>query len=451
MDEVSDPSIANQGLSPKKRLLDRLSQTAQGPAELRWTHNKSDVQEVCHLHFLLHACLEHDPDLLVFSLWHDKDYMFLWVTRSIARFSRRLIHKTRQVQHNMSHCGILAGEEKQAKSWERNLVSFWIQFKGHTQVFHLRRRQQDGHVTCLKHVNLGRTWWCRWKVDDATFHAGFCLGVGEHEGLITTAKFRRSTIIPCMLLQSFDCRSRSNRPCAAKVKNHVCRMVSKIQRVYRHPCSVSFCAKPPSIWSPGIVSPMAGRPIVSFPNMAVSFFVGCFWGWKSGLRIKFLPCLFLFGPFLCLCCGDNRCLRLCLGGKGENHPSDSHHCLLTSLSCPCFLWTTKQSPLLTKFRKECSSASLGYTFVLSFSLSSSSFQLAALIWSGLPDTLSVVPCPETWSFIINVTLLASHFILGPLSKVVFSIVFHDGGSVHATDVSAHAEWRILHRAFRLTK
>ena len=51
-----------------------------------------------------------------FSLWHDKDYMFLWVTRSIARFKRRLTHKTRQVQHNMSHCGILAGEENKPKA-----------------------------------------------------------------------------------------------------------------------------------------------------------------------------------------------------------------------------------------------------------------------------------------------------------------------------------------------
>ena len=31
VDEVSDPSIANQGLSPKKRLLDRLSQQHRAP------------------------------------------------------------------------------------------------------------------------------------------------------------------------------------------------------------------------------------------------------------------------------------------------------------------------------------------------------------------------------------------------------------------------------------
>ena len=40
VDEVSDPSIANQDLPPKRRRLYRLSQIARGPAELRWTHNK---------------------------------------------------------------------------------------------------------------------------------------------------------------------------------------------------------------------------------------------------------------------------------------------------------------------------------------------------------------------------------------------------------------------------
>ena len=235
-------------------------------------------------------------------------------------------------------------------------------------------------------------------------------------------------------------------------------MVGKIQRGYRHPCSVSFCAKPPSIWSPGIVSPMAGRPIVSFPSMAVSFFVGCFWGWKSGLRISsflafsFLVLSFAFVLVIILACAfvwvvrAKTTLLIAIIAFWQ--------AFLAFVSCgppSKVLFWPNFGILCLFFAKECSSASLGYTFVLSFSLSFSSFQLAALTWSGLPDTLSVVPCPETWSFIINVTLLASHFILGPLSKVVFSIVFHDGGSVHATDVSAHAEWRILHRAFRLTK
>ena len=78
-----------------------------------------------------------------------------------------------------------------------------------------------------------------------------------------------------------------------------------------------------------------------------------------------------------------------------------------------------------------------------------------LSWKGVQAkswtcTLSVVPCPETWS-LNNVALLASHFILGPLSKVVCSTIFHDVGSVHAAAVSAHAEWRILHWASRCTE
>ena len=41
----------------------------------------------------------------------------------------------------------------------------------------------------------------------ATFLAGSVSGVGKHERLITSAEFRRNAIIPCMLLESFDCRS----------------------------------------------------------------------------------------------------------------------------------------------------------------------------------------------------------------------------------------------------
>ena len=40
VEEVSDPSIANQDLPPKGRRLYRPGQIARGPAELRWTHNK---------------------------------------------------------------------------------------------------------------------------------------------------------------------------------------------------------------------------------------------------------------------------------------------------------------------------------------------------------------------------------------------------------------------------
>ena len=155
------------------------------------------AQVVCHPHLHLHACLVHGLDVLVFALTWLR-CMFLWVTRLLARFGRWLIRKIRQVQHNMSLCAVLSWTGIQTKSWTCNFVSFWI---------------QGGHITCLKHIN----------------HAGCCLRVGDHEILIATAEFRRNTIIPCMLLEFFECRSRSNRPCAAKVQNNVCWMVVKTQ------------------------------------------------------------------------------------------------------------------------------------------------------------------------------------------------------------------------------
>ena len=113
---------------------------------------------------------------------------------------------------------------------------------------------------------------------------------------------------------------------------------------------------------------------------------------KIRIEDKFLPCLFLSGPFLCLCSGDNPCLRLCLGGKGENHTSDSH----PKPFLPLFPEGTKQSPLLAKFRDLVLVLRPGMLFrVFRIYLCAFlfSFQLAALFWSGLPDTLSVVPCP----------------------------------------------------------
>ena len=115
----------------------------------------------------LHACLVHELGVLVFT-----GYMCPWVTRSLA-LGRWLIRKTRQVQHNVSHCGV--------PSWRR------VQAHPNSSS---EKGKQNGHITCLKHINLGGTWWCCWKVDSATFHAGFCLAVGEHDA--TTAKFCRN-------------------------------------------------------------------------------------------------------------------------------------------------------------------------------------------------------------------------------------------------------------------
>ena len=150
--------------------------------------------------------------------------------------------------------------------WTCNFVSFWTQFNSHTQVFIRERENKMGTSPVFTHINLRRTWWRCWNVDNATLHAGFCLRVGEHERLAATAEFRRNATIPRMLLESFDCRCRSNRPCAAKVQNNVCWMVGKIQWTCHHPCSMSHCAEPPSIWSPGFVSPSTGTPNCQIPR-----------------------------------------------------------------------------------------------------------------------------------------------------------------------------------------
>ena len=56
-------------------------------------------------------------------------------------------------------------------------------------------------MTCLKHNNLGRKWWSCWKVNNATFLARFCLGVGKHKGFITTEKFRRNFLfLACLAI-----------------------------------------------------------------------------------------------------------------------------------------------------------------------------------------------------------------------------------------------------------
>ena len=65
------------------------------------------------------------------------------------------------------YCAVLSWRGIQTKSWTCNFVSFWIQFNSRTQVFHLREGKQDGHITCLKHINFVRKWWKCWKVIDA--------------------------------------------------------------------------------------------------------------------------------------------------------------------------------------------------------------------------------------------------------------------------------------------
>ena len=109
-------------------------------------------------------------------------------------------------------------------------------------------------------------------------------------------------------------------------------MVGKVQRGCHHPCSMSFQ------WLEDQSSDSQhGHFILHWVFQRV----------KVRIEDKLLLCFFLFGLFPCLCSGYDPCLRFYLARKGENHPSEIHHCLLTSLSCLSFLWTTKQSAHLT--------------------------------------------------------------------------------------------------------
>ena len=132
--------------------------------------------------------------------------MSLWVTRLLTRLDRYSSFFKSNTMCPIVECS--AGEEYEPKAGHVICVSFWIEFKKSYPSFHLKDGKQDWHITCLKHINLTRTWLCCWKVDNAILHAGFCLRVGRHERLITTAEFRNA-VKQCMLLESFDCRSQS--------------------------------------------------------------------------------------------------------------------------------------------------------------------------------------------------------------------------------------------------
>ena len=104
-------------------------------------------------------------------------------------------------------------------------VSFRIQFNCHTQILHLRKGEEDTHITRVEHINPGRTWWCCLKMNNTTFPTRFCLRVGKHKRLVARTKFCRYTMIQRIFLEPSDCRSLSNWSCATKIQNSVRRIV----------------------------------------------------------------------------------------------------------------------------------------------------------------------------------------------------------------------------------
>ena len=54
----------------------------------------------------------------------------------------------------------VATEQKLHVSSGKPISHAMNQYKCNTQILHLQKGEQNRHVTCLKHINCGRTWWC---------------------------------------------------------------------------------------------------------------------------------------------------------------------------------------------------------------------------------------------------------------------------------------------------
>ena len=108
----------------------------------------------------------------------------------------------------MSHCCEISQERVQVKIRTCSFVSLRVQFHSHTQVFHLNKGKQNGHL------NLGGTWRNCWKMDDATLPCRSELA--NTKDTSQRQKSRRDIAMPHMLFECFDCHSWSNRPCATQ-------------------------------------------------------------------------------------------------------------------------------------------------------------------------------------------------------------------------------------------
>ena len=310
--------------------------------------------------------------------------------------------------------------EEQANSRTCKFVSSRIQFNGHTQI-HLRKGEEDRHITRLKHINSGRTWWCCRKMNNATFPTRFCLRVGKHKRLIAGTEFCRDTMIQRIFLEPSDCRSWFNWSCATKIQNNVRRMVGKFQRNWSYPSKVCWIT-PRRCWR--IVTTIR-IPIGWFQSMTLSLFNGVPRGWKSCLWVgTFLAFSFLILALAIVWIKITVWTLFTWASAKSTLPKAFivfRKAFLASFSLrpPSTIFFSPQLWILCLFfTEECSSGSSWSTFAFSFTFAFF-LHLAAPAWSGLPGTLSVVPCPETWSFIINVALFSSYFVCGPLSKFIF--------------------------------
>ena len=154
---------------------------------------------------------------------------------------------------------------------------------------------------------------------------------------VAGAEFRCNAMIPWMFLESFDCQSRSNRPCAAKVQNNVCWIIGKIQWSCRHPSSVSSRAFPSCSLSPRNIRPLTRRPVIIFGGIC-NLLLDVLQRLKVPIEDELLPCLFPFWVLPCLCSGNNPFVGLL---RAKTTLLQTVIAFLTIPSCHSFLWVSE--------------------------------------------------------------------------------------------------------------
>ena len=89
----------------------------------------------------------------------------------------------------------VATEQKLHVSSGKPISHAMIQFKCNTQILHLQKGEQNRHVTCLKRIHCGGTWWCCREMNKTIFPTSFCLRVGKHKRLTAGTESCRNTTI----------------------------------------------------------------------------------------------------------------------------------------------------------------------------------------------------------------------------------------------------------------
>ena len=166
----------------------------------------------------------------------------LWVTRSLTRLGRWLVCKTRQVQHNMSHCGVLSWGGVQAKNWTMNFCLFFGSSSTVIlNIFHNKMGTSPVSSTSTLEEHGG-------AVGKWIMQLSMQVSVSELPNTKDLLRGLNSVVMPqyhaCFLNLSFAALAPIDRVQPRSITTCV-GWLARFKEV-AHPCSLSFRAKPPS-------------------------------------------------------------------------------------------------------------------------------------------------------------------------------------------------------------